>query len=233
MKSSAAEQRHHEVVVAVAKEYEGKGYDVTVEPLPDHLPGFLRPYRPDILVRKGEENYVIEVALPGAHRGDRHLWPALAEKVSREPGWHLKVVVADVEAGEAPRLHALPTADDVRAQLKVAQSLLEQGSVAASLLFAWSLFEAAARLRMLGDGRDPAKPATPASLITSLVYFGHIEQHEADSLRDVMRVRNGVAHGYLGIGAPVPEDKVRLLLDVVRRLLSDESGDDSSASPLA
>jgi hypothetical protein len=134
-------------------------------------------------------------------------------------GWHFQIVVAGKE-GETLPFQPLPMPKEIRAHLAETKALLEQGQPFAALLLAWSMFEAAARLRMMDDDRDPAKPATPGSLIKGLIYYGYIDEQQAASLEDAMKLRNAVAHGFLG--SLPPEDvahATRLLIEATEPLL--------------
>ncbi|MHC5833859.1 MAG: hypothetical protein ACYT04_000000102130, partial [Nostoc sp.] len=50
-----------ERLLKLADEYREKGYEVFFHPNPEDLPDFLNHYSPDMIVRRGEENVVIEV----------------------------------------------------------------------------------------------------------------------------------------------------------------------------
>ena len=50
-----------ERLLKLAEEYREKGYEVFFHPNLENLPDFLNHYRPDMIVRRGEENVVIEV----------------------------------------------------------------------------------------------------------------------------------------------------------------------------
>ena len=45
----------------LAKEYQSKGYEVIVDPTSEQLPDFLSGYHPDLLVKKGNEAFIVEV----------------------------------------------------------------------------------------------------------------------------------------------------------------------------
>ncbi len=215
MNVTTERQRHEAALARVAEEYRRRGYDVAIEPSDASIPEFLRPHRPDLLATKGDEKVVVEVARASARR-TRGFWSTLAERVPRERGWHLRIVAVEDE-GAAPASRLLPTADEIRRTLAETEALLEQGHAAPALLLAWSLFEAAARLRMMDDDRDPASPSTPASLVKSLIHFGYVDQEEAEPLEAAMRLRNETAHGF--IGAPASGEAVRAVLAAIQRLL--------------
>ena len=82
--ASAATRR----VEQIAQEYRDKGYEVLVEARAPQLPEPLARYRPDLVVRKGDEVVVIEVKSREIS-GDPQL-QELAEVVRRQPGWRIR-----------------------------------------------------------------------------------------------------------------------------------------------
>jgi len=219
---TTAEQRHHEAVHRIAEEYRGSGYEVQVEP--SEGPEFLQPYTPDLVITKGDERYIVEVAIPSQR--SEGFWASLAEKIAAQPGWRFRIIVAGVgEEEEDPGIRAMATREEIEAQIETPRLLFRQGQSTAALMLACSLFEATARLRMLDDDRDPARASPPVALAKSLLRLGYVEQAEFELLRETMHLRDRVAHGYFG--TPVPLDRVMFLMGVVRRLLrpSDAEGE--------
>ncbi|MBV7340194.1 hypothetical protein KFU94_70710 [Chloroflexi bacterium TSY] len=53
--------RERERLQTVVDEYQGRGYEVILQPGPDQLPEFLRDYQPTLIARQDEETIVIEV----------------------------------------------------------------------------------------------------------------------------------------------------------------------------
>lgn len=49
------EQLERERLLELAQEYRQKGYEVLLPPNPEELPDFLKDYRPEMIVRRGEE----------------------------------------------------------------------------------------------------------------------------------------------------------------------------------
>jgi hypothetical protein len=46
---------------AIAEGYRNRGYEVSEGPSPAQLPDFLSGYRPDLLVRRGDEAIIVEL----------------------------------------------------------------------------------------------------------------------------------------------------------------------------
>jgi hypothetical protein len=234
--TTTTEQKHQEAVAAVVRDYEQLGYKVLAA-----MPDVLRPYRPDIVLQKGDETVIIEVKTPSSRKANG-LWSHLAQAVAEHPGWHFKIVAADTGEGDVLDMRTLPGPTEVSARLSVVERLLAVERllddhdksvgplVVPALLFAWALFEAAARLCMLGDDRDPIKPSTPIALLKNLVSLGHIDQDEFLKVRSIMERRNAAAHGILDV--PVSEADVRFLVQLSTRLL-DEPATEAAAKPPA
>jgi hypothetical protein len=209
--------RARHTVEELAAEYEKQGYDVLREPSPSDTPESLRPYQPDLLATKGAEKWVIEVKTRGLKRQEG-FWAALAEKAA-QAGWRFRIVIAE-GAEDDLRSYEMPVAAEIEAALASPAKLAAQGQEAAALLLGWSLFEAAARRRLLHDDQDPGRAVTPVGLAKALVHFGHLDESELDRLRKIADLRNQVAHGLFK--ANVPPDTIELLATLTRRMLADE-----------
>lgn len=211
---AAGERRAIEVTAA---EYERQGYDVVRRPALASMPEVLRPFQPDIIASKGDERWVIAVKTPGHKRPETYS-ADLAEKAA-QAGWRFRFVIAEGPEADL-RSYTMPNAAEIEAGLETSSKLAAGGQGAASLLFAWSLFEAAARRRLLRDNQDPGRAVTPVGLAKVLVHFGHLDEPELDGLRKIANLRNQVAHGLFQ--ASVPVESLDLLSTLTRRMLADE-----------
>lgn len=79
------------LIQELAREYQDKGYEVAVEPEAKQLPAALADFRPDLLVRRGEDVIVVEVKGRGS-LGDPKL-QELAKTVREQPGWRFELVL--------------------------------------------------------------------------------------------------------------------------------------------
>jgi hypothetical protein len=211
---AARERRAMEVIAA---EYEKQGYEVSREPSVADTPDLLRPFQPDMLARKGDEMWIIEVKTPGHKRSDS-LPAHLAEK-AMQAGWRFRFVIVDGPE-EDLRSYTMPDAAEIEAGLETSAKLAGAAQGAAALLFTWSLFEAAARRRLLRDQQDPGRAVTPVGLAKVLVHLGHLDDSELGRLREIANLRNQVAHGLFQ--AKVSPDAIDLLSTLTRRLLADD-----------
>ena len=85
-----------ERLLKLADEYRDKGYAVSFHPIPEDLPDFLRSYRPDMIVRRGEEAVVIEVkSRSSLNSSSTQYLRNLAQAVEQHPGWRFELVVTN------------------------------------------------------------------------------------------------------------------------------------------
>jgi hypothetical protein len=88
---------------------------------------------------------------------------------------------------------------------------------------AWSLFEAAARRRLLEDDFDPGRPPSALGLVKALVQLGYVDDPEAADLTKIAALRNEVTHG--AFSADIPPETLRTLAGSTRQLLTSQTDD--------
>jgi hypothetical protein len=129
-------------VEELAREYRENGYEVTVWPAPEQLPDPLARFRPDLLARKADALYMVEVkareSLP-----DPEL-QQLANAVREQPGWRFELVLLKAES-EFPGAEPW-SAEEVAERLRRVEGLLKADHAEAALLLTWSAAEATLRL---------------------------------------------------------------------------------------
>jgi hypothetical protein len=211
--ASAATRR----VEQIANEYKDQGYEVLVEPQIPQLPGSLAGFRPDLVVRRGDEVVVIEVKSRESLSDPR--LQALAEAVRRQPGWRFELVLLKPELG--PPGTREWSAEDVTDTLSQVETLLRSGHQEAALLLAWSAAEATLRLLAHKERLALEREDAPY-LLKLLVSRGVFTRAQYDLLWDVLQSRNAVAHGL-----KPPEldpakigNLVKLLLRLIRAIQS-------------
>jgi hypothetical protein len=185
--ASAATRR----VEQIAQEYKDKGYEVLVEPEAEKLPGSLASFRPDLVVRRGDEVVVIEVK-SRASLGDPQL-QQLAEAVRRQPGWRFELVLLKPEAG--PPGTKEWNAEDIAHNLDQVETLLRSAQEEAALLLAWSTAEATLRL-LTHKERLILERVDAPYLLKLLVTRAVITRDQHDLIWEVLQLRNAVAHGF-------------------------------------
>jgi uncharacterized protein YutE (UPF0331/DUF86 family) len=189
---------------------EAEGFRVLLYPPRKILPPFLSNYRPDAVAYKGDRKIAFEVV--GETRRDSEKLARLRELFANHPDWELRFVYAPPRSID--EIIPVASKEDIEAHLKEIESSLDAMGPTAALLIAWAVFEAAARW-LTPSTFEMAQ--TPNRLLEALASEGAITPDEADTLRQLSRVRNAVAHGRLDIR---PErDKVEELVALTRALL--------------
>ena len=126
----------------IAAEYAAHGYEVLVEPRPEHLPAFLADFRPDLVARGPNDSVVVEVKV-GTQTAASERFRELAETVQRQPGWRFSLVVLDSRSDEvAPTTQPLLDRQAIVDRLGQANELLKAGAPDASFLLMWVAVEA-------------------------------------------------------------------------------------------
>lgn len=120
------EQLERERLLKLAEEYRQKGYEVLLSPKPEELPDFLKGYRLDMIVRRGEEAVVIEVKSRPSITSAQYL-QGLAQAVEEHPGWRVELVMTNPEdTPYSAKVEGYLTEHEIESQLQVARELAVQ-----------------------------------------------------------------------------------------------------------
>ena len=202
---------------SIADRYRGKGYEVIEEPAPNQLPDFLTGYRPDLILRKGDESIVVEVKSRESLIGYPKLVD-LDERLRSQPGWKLSLVLVDT--GDDIRAHresCLLTREDVVSLIEESERLLADGLVEAALLRCWAGADAIVRIILDEEGEDPPGYVASGSALTQIMWEGLIHRDDYMRLRRILPYRNAYAHGFTapGFDAALVEE----LIETTKRVL--------------
>lgn len=183
-----------QAVERVAREYQEKGYDVTIAPAVSELPDFLREFTPDIIARSSKECVVVEVK-NWVSAADNDRLRAIARKVDR-PGWRFVVVSpGGSDRSPGPALQDLDETQVV-ALLDESAELRQRILIHAAILIGWAGLEAAMR-RVARANAIEARRSDPGALLRELVSNGIVDRERYRDLSEVLRVRSAVAHGFV------------------------------------
>ena len=210
--SALEKQRAH----AIAEEYRSKGYEVIEGPAPEQLPDFLSGYKPDLLIRKGDEAVVVKVKSRSSLAKDPQVRD-LARLLQAKPGWNFELVVV----GEGEKLSVPEGArpfgrGDILQGMEAAEKLLESGFAEAALLLAWSAAEAAVRLLTEEEGTLLDR-LTPLYILKQAAINGVIARDDYNFLMNAMKYRNALVHGFKT--SDFDSALVRGLVSTTKRLL--------------
>ena len=179
------------------------------------MPGF----RPDIVAIKGDDQRVIEVKRRMTLRTDAAI-AELARAIESEPGWSFDLIlIPEAQQLAAPDGSQPLGVDGALHRVSAAEHLLDAGNPESSLLVAWSACEAVLRtlLEIETGARDEVSPTS--QLVDSATMHGVITHEDRDYLKQLLPLRNAVAHGMSH--ADIEGDVVLDLTEFVRRLSED------------
>ena len=206
-----------EQLLKVAEEYRNQGYEVAFHPNPDDTPAFLKNYRPDMIVRRGDESVVVQINSASSLNSSTQYLSSLAEAVEKQHGWRLEFVMINPE--DAPI--ALPQSEgslqiqDIEARLSVAKQIITQ-NLESAVLYSWALVEAT--LRLLAEKEELSlKNFNPQYLVKYLTYEGVISRSDYQLLMNALSLRNTIAHGFKT--SQLTDNSVHELIAVTEKLL--------------
>ena len=217
-----------EQLLKVAEEYRIKGYEVAFHPNPEDIPTFLKNYRPDMIVRRGDESVVVQInSSSSLNSSSTQYLSSLAEVVEKQHGWRLEFVVTNPE----DTLMTLPKSEgslqrqDIEAGLSIAKQITIQ-NLESAILYSWSLVEAT--LRLLAEKEEISlKNFNPQYLIKYLTYEGIISRSDYQLLINALSLRNIIAHGFKT--TQLKANSVCEIIETTERLLKDlSSGEQAS-----
>jgi hypothetical protein len=212
----AATSRERQRARALAEEYRNRGYEVIEQPSPEQLPEFLAGYRPDLLVRRGDEAIIVEVKSRSSLAKDPRI-RELARLLQTKPHWNFELVMV----GEGEQLRTPEGArpferDDILRGIEAAEKLATSGYSEAALLQAWSTLEATVRLLTEEEGLVLDR-LNPLSILKQAVTNGVIFRDDYNFLIKIMDYRNALIYGL----KPIDFDPtlVEQLISTTKRLL--------------
>lgn len=204
-----------ERAVRLAEEYRERGYDVSVDP--DDGLGLPPGYRPDLVVRRGEETVVVEVASRTSLASEPRI-REVAQLVEARPGWRFELILVGEEPVAAPP-GAVPSGrGDVERTLEESRALAASGFTGPALLSGWAATEAALRLLLRSEGIEPRSLAL-APLLKQAAEEGLLSKPEYHGLARSLAQRNALAHGFQVDG--VDPASVSALLSLAERLIEE------------
>ena len=197
-----------------AEKYRSEGYEVSLEPLLDFMPGV----QPDLIVRKGDEVKVIEVKSRSSLAADSRIIE-LARIVDSKPGWSFELVlVSESENLESPEGARSLVRKETFHRIEEAEKLLVAGFHEAAFLIAWSACEAAIRELIKAQGVSNPNITKPNYVLDQAIYTGVISRDDYNNLASMQKFRNAIVHGFTV--SDFGEETVRNLFGTVHRIAS-------------
>ncbi|MEG3938201.1 hypothetical protein QT995_08565 [Microcoleus sp. S36b_A3] len=207
-----------ERLLQLAEEYRERGYEVSFHPNLEDLPDFLKTYRPDMIVRLGEESVVIAVkSRSSLNSSSTQYLRNLAQAVAENPGWRFELVMTNPEdAVYFPKAEGSLQEDEIESGLQVARQLVAQQHLESALLYSWSLVEATLRIVAENEELNLLR-LEPLYLVKKLATEGIISKSEYQLLMNMLSLRNAIAHGFKT--TQVTQNSVCELIELAEELL--------------
>ncbi len=197
---------------------EERGLEFHINPSRDLIPPFLAGYQPDAIARRPDGGgIIIEVKRQRTGSSDRQL-SEISKRVSAQKGWEFRVIYVN-PAAEVPIGFARPTREQITARLEETEALAKTGHRGSALILGWAVLEALARLVVAHDEAERSGPFSPLQAVQTLAEEGYLEHDAAQSLRQMVTLRNAVMHG--DFSADISAEQVESLLEQLQAIASD------------
>ena len=216
MMATLTANREREQLLKIAEEYRQKGYEILFAPNLEDLPEFLKSYRPDLIVRRGEESVIIEVKSRTSLNSSSTQY--LAQAVAKNPGWRFELMMTNSEdAVDILKAEDSFQESEIELGLQVAKQLVTQ-HLESAMLYSWSLVEAT--LRIVAQKEELSlQRLEPHYLVKKLTAEGVISKSEYQLLMNSLSLRNPIAHGFKS--TQLTENSVYELIAIAAKLLKD------------
>ena len=206
-----------ERLLRLSEEYRDRGYEVSFHPNPEDLPDFLKNYRPDMIVRRGDETVVIEVkSRSSLNSSSAQYLRNLAQVIEQHPGWRFELVMTNPEdATFSSEAQGSLQEHEIEPRLQIARQLATH-NLESAILYSWSLVEAT--LRLVAEKEELSlQRFDPLYLVKQLTTEGVISRSEYQLLMNSLSLRNAIAHGFKT--AQLTQESVYELIDITEQLL--------------
>ena len=206
-----------EKVMQLAAEYRKEGYEVFFHPSPDDLPDFLKGYRPDLVLKRGNESVIVEVRSRfSLNSPSTQYLRYLAQVVEEHPDWRFELVMTNSEdIIDSPNIEGSLQQSEIETRLRAARQLVSQYPESA-ILYSWSLVEATLRLVADHEGLNLQR-FEPLYLMKQLVTEGLISRSQYQLLKNAYSLRSNIAHGFKI--TQLSQESVYELIDITEHLL--------------
>jgi hypothetical protein len=206
-------------LLELADEYRKHGYEVMFQPSLEDLPDALKPYRPDMLIRRGNEVVIIEVkSRTSLNPIETERLRSLATVIEKQPGWRFELVMTNPDdIPDSPQTGCSLQKPEIELRLRTAKELMTQ-NLELAVLYIWALVEATLRLVVEQEGLSLQR-FEPLYLIKQLTTEGIVSRSEYQLLMNALSWRNAIAHGFKP--SHFDQASVEALLPLTEQLLND------------
>ncbi len=194
MKAAAASASR--TLESVREYYRRQGYDVTLTPKKDQLPAFLKSFRPDLLVARGNEKRLVIIKDRSELQKVRTMEASLLELLASHSDWTLEYYYVK---GQGDVVEPVPATESLTRQqiakrAAEARKILAEGHTEAALVLVWSALEAvlrgaAAKKKLIVRGGAEA-------ISSALVANGYLTHEHHRLVQMAVPIRNAYVHGF-------------------------------------
>lgn len=179
----------------IAKDYESRGFKVSINPKQSELPQFLKGFEPDIIAKNEIESVVIEVKTKG-NISELKQFESLANIISQKKNWRFELVFTNpieqtIHSGFRNEL----SIEKQKTRITEIKQLMLQHHYDAAFLLGWATLEAAIRMKLNYEKSEALNKPT-LSIIKTIYSLGYINQHDYRNLEKLNSQRNYLIHGF-------------------------------------
>jgi uncharacterized protein YutE (UPF0331/DUF86 family) len=189
--------REQRKIKELAREYEEKGFEVLVEPNKNLLPNFLKNYQPDLVLKKGDLNVVVEVKTSETIKNSEYL-KELAAKINSIENWKFELVITNPRVKDNLRNSKYQefSLSEIESRLNKLSKGVDKNFIEPHFLYAWSLFEATSRAILKAEQPKVEIKLNPIANIKQLYSYGIIGRIDYEWLNNISEMRNHIVHGH-------------------------------------
>ncbi|RDK82774.1 hypothetical protein [Marinirhabdus gelatinilytica] len=189
--------REQRKIKELAREYEEKGFQVFIEPERNLLPDFLKDYHPDLILKKGELNIVVEVKTSETIKNSQYL-KELSAKINSLENWKFELVITNPRVKDNLINNKFQEFSliEIENRLNKVSNSIDKNFLEPYFLYAWSLFEASSRAILKADQPKAERKLNPTANIKQLYSYGIIGRIDYEWLNKISQIRNHIVHGH-------------------------------------
>lgn len=197
----------------LAREYEEKGFEVLIEPKGNLLPDFLKNYQPDLVLKKGDLNVVVEVKTSETIKNSEYL-KELSAKINSIKNWKFELVLTNPKIKDNLRnsKYGEFSLSEIESKLNKLSNAIDKNFLEPHFLYAWSLFEASSRAILKAEQPKVEIKLNPIANIKQLYSYGIIGRIDYEWLIKISEIRNHIVHGHSIQNSRIKESDLNKLM---------------------
>ncbi|WP_179007829.1 hypothetical protein [Winogradskyella forsetii] len=214
--------REQRKIKELAREYEEKGFEVLIEPNRNLLPDFLRNYHPDLVLKKGDLNVVVEVKTSETIKNSEYL-KELSAKINSIENWKFELVITNPRPNNSFRNKKYEefTLSELENKIDKLSNSIDKDFLEPHFLYAWSLFEASSRAILKAEQPNIDRKLNPAVNIKQLYSYGIIGRLDYEWLNKISEIRNHIVHGHQIQNSPIKEKDLNKLMRITEDFIKE------------